>query len=59
LLVKPTHFTGEPGYLSDTESSKVIPDVLWKTDPSAQQDLHHELADINPSKSAAERHIEL
>ena len=24
LLVEPTHYTGEPGYITDTESSEVI-----------------------------------
>lgn len=28
LLVYPTHYTGEPGYFSDTEDSNVIPDNL-------------------------------
>ncbi|XP_026474672.1 glycosyltransferase 25 family member [Ctenocephalides felis] len=28
LLVYPTHYTGEPGYFSDTEDSNIIPDNL-------------------------------
>ena len=28
LLVYPTHYTGEVGYISDTESSEIVPDVI-------------------------------
>ncbi len=28
LLVYPTHYTGEVGYISDTESSEIVPDIV-------------------------------
>ncbi len=28
LLVYPTHYTGEAGYISDTESSEIVPDIV-------------------------------
>jgi hypothetical protein len=28
LLVYPTHYTGEAGYISDTESSEIVPDSV-------------------------------
>jgi len=28
LLVYPTHYTGEIGYISDTESSEIVPDII-------------------------------
>ena len=31
LLIYPTHYTGEPGYITDTESSEVISDVVEET----------------------------
>ena len=27
-MVYPTHYTGEPGYISDTESSEIVPDAV-------------------------------
>jgi hypothetical protein len=60
LLIEPTEYYGEPGYISDTELSEVIPEVLRnQTVPSAQQDPLQVMADNNLSKPAAERHIEL
>ncbi|XP_055516084.1 procollagen galactosyltransferase 1 isoform X1 [Leucoraja erinacea] len=37
LLVFPTHYTGEPGWFSDTESSTIWDDDLVKTDWSGSQ----------------------
>lgn len=28
LMVYPTHYTGEAGYISDTESSEIVPDII-------------------------------
>ncbi len=28
MLVYPTHYTGEAGYISDTESSEIVPDIV-------------------------------
>ena len=59
-MIEPTEYFGEPGYVSDTELSEVIPEVIRNgTDASAQQDLHQVLADINLSKPTTERRIEL
>lgn len=33
LLVFPTHYTGEKGYVSDTEDSVIIPDGLHSNQP--------------------------
>ncbi|KAF4522607.1 hypothetical protein B566_EDAN003588 [Ephemera danica] len=38
LLVFPTHYTGEPGYVSDTEDSNIIVDPTL-TPPTARDDL--------------------
>lgn len=27
-MVYPTHYTGEAGYISDTESSEIVPDII-------------------------------
>ena len=32
LLVYPTHYTGEPGYVTDTEDSDIADDVVVKSD---------------------------
>lgn len=32
LMVYPTHYTGEPGYISDTESSEIVPDAVKNPD---------------------------
>lgn len=31
LLIYPTHYTGEKGYISDTEDSVIVPDILRST----------------------------
>lgn len=28
LFVYPTHYTGEKGYISDTESSEIVPEIV-------------------------------
>ena len=33
-LVSPTHYTGEPNHVSDTEQTKVLNDVLLQVPPA-------------------------
>lgn len=37
LLIYPTHYTGEPGYISDTETSTIWDDDAVATDWDRQQ----------------------
>lgn len=37
LLVYPTHYTGEAGYVSDTESSEIVPDIVKNAFPSSKE----------------------
>jgi len=34
LLVYPTQYTGEPGYISDTESSEIVPEAMRSQGPA-------------------------
>ena len=38
LLVYPTHYTGEVGYISDTESSEIVPDVVKNAGENTKPD---------------------